>query len=57
MKAPELDAGVDFDKLIANFKMRLEQKGAVEEADVASVLLHGLVLAEREHGVRCAASV
>ena len=57
MTAPELDAGVDFDKLIANFKMRLEQKGAVEEADVASVLLHGLVLAEREHGVRCAASI
>ena len=57
MTAPELNVGVDFDKLIASFKIRLEEKGAVEEANVASDLLHGLVLAEREHGVRCAASV
>ena len=57
MTAPELDSDIHFDDLIAKFEENLYRKSAKERAKIAGDFLRGLVLAEREHAVRCAASV
>ena len=57
MTAPELDNDIRFDDLIAKFEERLHQKSAKERAKIAGDFLRGLVLAERDHEARCAASV
>ena len=56
MTALELDNGIHFDDLIADFEEHLYRKGAKERAKIAGDFLGGLVLAEREHAARCAAS-
>ena len=52
-----MDSDIHFDDLIAKFEENLYRKSAKERAKIAGDFLRGLVLAEREHAVRCAASV
>ena len=56
MTDPELDNSIHFDDRIADFKERLYRKSVKERAKIAGDFLGGLVLAEREHAARCAAS-
>ena len=56
MTAPELDSDIHFDDLIAKFEENLYRKSAKERDKIAGDFLRGLVLAEREHAARCAAS-
>ena len=57
MTAPELDDDIHFDDLIADFEEHLYRKSAKERAKITGDFLRGLVLAEREHAARYAASV